>query len=261
MMLVDTHAHLYGPEFSEDRQQVVERAKACGVEKVFLPNINGESVSEMLSLCNEWKGFFYPMLGLHPTDLTPDYHRVLDDMQKQLDVSHPYIAIGEVGLDYYWDRTYYCEQQEALRRQMEWASTYRLPMMIHCRSAHAELVELFSRYGGDRLQGVFHSFGGTQKEARELLEFKGFKLGINGTVTFKKSTLPEVLQSVPLERIVLETDAPYLTPVPYRGKRNESAHLIYICKKLAEIYGCDEQEVATRTTRNALELFIPAEKG
>lgn len=255
MMLIDTHAHLYGEEFAADIPLVVERARACGVHKVLLPNINEASVREMLALCEEWKDFFYPMIGLHPTELTSDYNRVLDGMQQQLEGQHPYIGIGEVGLDYYWDRTYYKEQQTVLLRQVEWAVRFNLPLMIHCRSAHSELMDLLKPFADKGLRGVFHSFSGTQEEALELLAFDGFKLGINGTVTFKKSDLPSVLSVVPLNRLVLETDAPYLTPVPYRGRRNESAHLIYICKKLSEVYGCDNEEVARCTTRSAYEVF------
>lgn len=262
MRIIDTHSHLYGEEFAQDIDAVVARARANGLEKVFLPNINADTVAPMLTLCERWPGFFHPMMGLHPTDLTPDYRLVLDGMERLLSEPHPYIGIGEVGLDYYWDRTYYMEQQDAFDRQVGWSLSYGLPLMIHARSAHRELVDVLVPYRKDpRLCGVFHSFGGTWDEAVELLAFEGFKIGINGVLTFKKSGLPEVLKQIPLERVVLETDAPYLTPVPHRGERNESSYLIYTLEKMAEVYGLTPEQVAEQTRQNALEVFPRAGQG
>ncbi len=256
MRIIDTHSHLFGEEFDNDLPDVVARAKEAGVEKIFLPNINDESIPRMLELCRDYPGFFYPMLGLHPTDLTSDYLTTLDGMERMLRSCHPFIGIGEVGLDYYWDRTLYNEQQEAFDRQINWAVKYELPLMIHSRSAHTELVNILEPYKGKKLSGVFHSFCGNAEEASQLLGFDGFMLGINGVLTFKKSTLPEALAGVPLERIVLETDSPYLAPVPFRGKRNESAYIVRTLEKLADIYRLPVETVAEQTFQNALRVFV-----
>ena len=254
--MTDTHSHIYGPEFADDIQEVIERAKAVGVDRILLPNINDDSIEPMLTLCKHYPGYFYPMMGLHPTDLTPDYQQVLDQMEHLLaDENHPYIAVGEVGLDYYWDKTFYLEQQTAFRRQVEWAIAYRLPLMIHSRAAHRELVDILDEYRGRGLTGVFHCFGGNLDEACELLSFEGFVLGIGGVVTYKKSTLPEVLTHVPLERIVLETDAPYLAPVPYRGKRNESSFLAETLHAVADIYKVEPSEVEKCTNDTVKRIF------
>lgn len=256
MGFIDTHSHIYGPEFDEDRNLVIERAKAVGVDKVFLPNINRETIQPMLDVCIQNQGFLYPMMGLHPEDLTDDYQNVLDSMRELLcQKNHPYIAVGEVGLDYYWDRSRYEEQQDAFEQQIKWALEFSLPLMIHCRSAHAELMEIMKRYRSEKMTGVFHCFGGTIEEAEDLLQFDGFVLGIGGVLTYKKSTLPDVLRSVPLDRIVVETDAPYLAPVPCRGKRNEPSFAIHTVRRLAEIYEVTEEEVFDRTTDNAKRVF------
>ena len=266
-MIIDTHSHLYGPEFAKDIDAVLERAQAAGVAKIFLPNINAASAAAMLSLAAQHPGIFYPMIGLHPEDIGHSWREVLPRMEALLACpEHPFIAVGEVGLDYYWDRSLYDEQQEALDVQVGWALHYDLPLMIHTRNAHREMVNLLKRRMEDEkalhipLRGVFHCFGGSAEEAEELLRFKGFMLGIGGVLTYKKSRLPEVLkEAVPLERIVLETDAPYLAPVPYRGKRNESAFIIEVMKRLSEIYDCSDEEVAKITARNALNTFPKAQ--
>ena len=262
-MIIDTHSHLYGEEFADDIDEVLQRACAAGVGKIFLPNINAASVEPMMALVRRHPGFLYPMMGLHPEDLGTDWREVLDQMEAQLAApDHPFIAVGEVGLDYYWDRTLYDEQQEAFAIQVEWALKYNLPLMIHTRSAHREMVDVLKRQivnsksSNSKLYGVFHCFGGTAEEAEELLSFEGFMLGIGGVVTFKKSTLPDVLrETVPLERVVVETDSPYLSPVPYRGKRNESAFVAAVVDKLSEIYHVERDKVCQITTRNALETF------
>lgn len=255
MRIIDTHAHLYDEAFAGDIAEVVARAQEHQVEKIFLPNINEETLPGMQELCDRWSGLFYPMLGLHPTDLDARYDEVLDWMERMLESDHPFIGVGEVGLDYYWDRTYYKEQQTAFLRQVEWAAKYDLPLMIHSRSARQELVGLLQGYKGRGISGVFHSFGGTWDEARELLSFDGFMIGINGVVTFKNSGLRDVLPQIPLDRVVLETDAPYLTPVPYRGKRNESAYICHTLEKVAELYGLPVDVVAEQTRKNALNIF------
>ena len=254
--MIDTHSHIYEPVFDADREEVVVRARQAGVECILLPNINAQSIGQMLDMCRRNPGYCFPMLGLHPEDIGEDYVQVLADMKALLDApGHPYVAIGEVGLDYYWDKSKVKEQDEVFRTQIEWAIEYHLPLMIHCRSAHRRLVETMSEYRDEALSGVFHCFGGTAEEALELLQFPGFMLGIGGVVTYKNSPLPKTLQSVPLERIVLETDAPYLTPVPYRGKRNESAYVVEVLRKVAYIYNVSEQEAESVTNSNAKRIF------
>lgn len=256
MQFVDTHSHIYGPEFADDIDAVVQRAKDSGVGKVFLPNINEESIEPMLDLCRRYPGYAYPMMGLHPTDIPLVYQPVLDRMRSLLSQpGHPYIAVGEVGLDYYWDRTFYCEQQKVFEQQVEWAVEFDLPLMIHSRAAHRELMNIMERHRNEHLRGVFHCFGGTREEAEEMLSFDGFVLGIGGVLTYKKSTLPEVLQFVPLNRIVLETDSPYLAPVPCRGQRNESAFALHTLRFLAHIYHRSEEEVVDETNFNVKRVF------
>lgn len=257
MYIIDTHAHLYGEEFTEDIDQMLERARQNGVGKIFLPNIDEPSIVAMNRLVEKNPGFLYPMMGLHPTDLGPDYREVLQRMEKLVAApGHPYIGIGEVGLDYYWDDSMKKEQLAAFDFQVQLALKYDLPLMIHSRSAHADLVRVLDAYRGEPLRGVFHSFVGTVEEAEELLAFKDFALGINGIVTFKKSDLPATLQTaIPLHRLVLETDSPYLAPVPYRGKRNESGYLPQVVQKLSQIYGVDENEIIRHTAATALKIF------
>ena len=253
--MIDTHSHIYGPEFDEDREQVISRAREAGVEMILLPNINADSVQPMLDLCHQYPGYCFPMLGLHPEDVRDDYESVLAHMHEQLQTPNPYIAIGEVGLDFYWDETYRDQQLEAFEQQIKWAEQYDLPLVIHSRKSHRELVDMMERHRSTSLRGIFHCFGGTLDEALELLSFPGFVLGIGGVLTYKKSTLPEVLRNVPLERIVVETDSPYLSPVPFRGKRNESAYVAYTLQRLAEVYEKSVSEVDIVTTNTAKSLF------
>jgi len=254
--MIDTHSHIYEPQFDGDRAEVVQRAREAGVESILLPNINAGSIAPMLSMCQDYPGYCFPMLGLHPEDIEDDYKQVLADMKKRLEApDHPYIAIGEVGLDYYWDKSKVVEQEETFRIQIEWAIEHRLPLSIHARNAHRQLVTAISEYRDEGLSGIFHCFGGTAEEAQELLQFQGFVLGIGGVVTYKKSPLPETLLSVPLERIVLETDAPYLAPVPYRGKRNESAFVVEVLRKVASIYNVSEEQAEIVTNNNVKRIF------
>lgn len=254
--MIDTHSHIYGPEFDEDRDEVIARARISGVETILLPNIDRTSVKPMLALCQQYPGYCYPMMGLHPTELTPSWKSDLEEMHHLLLLQgNPYIAVGEVGLDFYWDRTYADEQKEAFEEQICWARDLELPLVIHARSAHRELVEVMDRHREDGLTGIFHCFGGSVDEALELLQYPGFCLGIGGVLTYKKSTLPEVVRNVPLSRIVLETDAPYLSPVPHRGKRNESAYVADTCLRLAQELGLTPQEVSDITNDNVYRLF------
>lgn len=254
--MIDTHSHIYEPVFNADREDVIMRAKQAGVEYILLPNINAQSIGQMLDMCRRYPGYCFPMLGLHPEDIEEDYRQVLAKMKALLEVpDHPYIAIGEVGLDYYWDKSMVKEQEETFRTQIEWAIEYHLPLMIHSRSAHRQLVAAITEYKDEALSGVFHCFGGTAEEAQELLQFPDFMLGIGGVVTYKNSGLPETLASVPLERIVLETDSPYLAPVPYRGKRNESAYVAEVLRKVAYIYNVSEEQAEIITNNNARHIF------
>lgn len=254
--MIDTHSHIYGPEFTDDIDQVLLRAQAAGVEKILLPNINLDTIQPMLELYHRQPSYLHPMMGLHPEDVKANWREVLHQMEAHLQKpGNPYIAVGEVGLDYYWDKTFYLEQQAALDTQIQWALRYSLPLVIHCREAHQELIATLAPYKGCGLKGIFHCFGGTKRQVQELLAYEGFMLGIGGIVTFKKSTLPNVLTDVPLSRIVMETDSPYLAPVPHRGKRNESSFCVNVLQTLAQIYRLPAQEVSKQTNENAARVF------
>lgn len=254
-MLVDSHSHLFLEEFSDDLPLVIARARAAGVSHIFMPNIDSTTIGPLLSVCNTYKGYCFPMIGLHPTSVNADYEKELAVVESYLRQTHDFVAIGEIGLDLYWDKTYLKEQLMAFEQQVKWALNYNLPIVIHSREAFEYIYKVLAPYKKTPLTGVFHSFTGTAGEAARLMEFEGFKIGINGVVTFKRSSLPEALKEIPLERIVLETDSPYLTPVPNRGKRNESAYLKDILLKVAEIYGQPVEKVAELTSENALNLF------
>lgn len=253
LLMIDTHSHIYGPEFDEDRNEVIARALKAGVEKVLLPNINEESISRMMAVAKEHPGVCYPMMGLHPEDVKDDWAQVLDRMERQLDGM---IAVGECGLDFYWDSTYRKEQIEAFERQICWARERDLPLVIHMRKAEPELLEAMDRHRGDGLRGVFHCFGGSRETAERMLRHEGFALGIGGVVTFKNSRLADTLKSVPLDRIVLETDSPYLAPVPYRGKRNEPAYVLQVAAFLSNVYGVPVEKVSEVTNATVRQLFF-----
>lgn len=256
IQFIDTHTHLDGTEFDADRDEVMERARAAGVSKVFLPAIDLKSVETVLAVSRKYEGYAYPMIGLHPEEVGADCENVLHRMREYIVPGHPFIAIGEVGLDFYWTRDNEREQLAAFERQVEWSVETRLPLMIHCRKAQNEMVAVMRRYQNELPGGVFHCFTGNEKEAEQLLEFQKFVLGIGGVLTFKKSHLPEVLPaSVPLSRIVLETDSPYMAPVPKRGERNESAYVEFVLKRLAEAYGVEDEEVARQTNENVERVF------
>ncbi|MBO7128563.1 MAG: TatD family hydrolase [Prevotella sp.] len=259
---IDTHCHLDGEEFAEDREQVVARAKEAGVSAIFLPAIDVKSCQTVLDTCAQYPGYCYPMLGIHPEEVRADWREALSIIKDIINIKHQTsniqrLAIGEVGLDFYWSREFEQEQLLAFEEQVRWSVETRLPLMIHCRKAQNEMVGILKRYAHDLPGGVFHCFTGNEQEARELLQFEGFVLGIGGVSTFKKSHLPEVLPAtVPLERIVLETDAPYMAPVPHRGQRNEPAFVREVLRKLAEAYGVSEEEVARTTTETAKRVFF-----
>ena len=253
-MIIDTHTHLDGEEFNEDRAEVMERAKQAGVYKVFLPAIDVATSKTVLELSEEYPGFAYPMIGLHPEEVRSDWKEQLQTLRDIF--NEHYIAIGEVGLDYYWSREFEKEQLEAFEEQVRWSIETRLPLMIHCRKGQNEMVHLLRQYEKELPGGVFHCFTGNQKEAEELLTFDKFVLGIGGVSTFKSSHLREDLPAVvPLDRLVLETDSPYMAPVPYRGKRNESAFVVEVLKTLAQAYGVSIEELSAKTNENVGRVF------
>lgn len=253
----DTHTHIYTEEFDADRKEVIERALQAGVKHLLLPNIDRPSIRRMMDLCREYPGLCYPMMGLHPTELPDNPWPLLDEMEAMFSrPGHPFVAVGEVGIDLYWDESRREEQIEVFAHQAAWAERFGLPLMIHSRKAHRELVDTLLPFRNS-LSGVFHCFGGTAEEARELLSrFPGFVLGIGGILTFKKSALPAVLAAeVPLHRIVIETDAPYLAPTPHRGCRNEPAYLPLVITKLAEVYERPPEEVAEVLQKTTERVF------
>ena len=254
-MLIDSHSHLFLEEFSDDLPQVMERARQAGVSRIYMPNIDSTTIESMLSVCADYPDFCYPMIGLHPTSVNESYRQELSIVRERLEAPNNFVAIGEIGLDLYWDKTFLNEQLYVFEKQIEWALEYKLPIVVHSREAFDYIYKVMEPYKKTPLTGIFHSFTGTSEEAAKLLEFEGFMLGINGVVTFKKSTLPETLTTVPLERIVLETDSPYLAPVPNRGKRNESANVKDTLMKVAEIYQITPEHVAEVTSVNALKVF------
>ena len=254
---VDTHCHLDGEEFAEDLEQVIARAREAGVKAIGVPGIDLKSCDSVMALCERYPDFCFPMLGLHPEEVRNDWREVLDIIKLKAQSSKfKVLAIGEIGLDFYWSREFEEAQLQAFEEQVRWSVELQLPLMIHCRKAQNEMVNILKRYKDDLPGGVFHCFTGNAIEAQELLSFERFVLGIGGVLTFKKSKLPETLkEAVPLDRIVLETDAPYMAPVPMRGQRNEPAFVAYVLSKLAEIYGVDEETVSAVTTANVERVF------
>ena len=264
-MFIDTHCHLDGEEFDEDRVEVMQRAREAGCKAIFLPAIDLPSSQRIVKLAQQYPDFLYPMIGLHPEEVRADWHEQLGSIRSLCQLSLqleraggevPIIAIGEIGLDFYWTREFEKEQLEAFEAQVQWAVETHLPLMIHCRKAQNEMVHILKRYAKDLVGGVFHCFTGNEKEAAELLQFERFVLGVGGVSTFKKSHLPEVLPAVvPLDRLVLETDAPYMAPVPMRGQRNEPAYIRYVITRLAEAYGVDEDVICHHTNENVKKVF------
>jgi TatD DNase family protein len=253
MQLIDTHTHLYLPEFDKDRDDIVKRAVDSGVVKLLMPNINIHSVDLMLSVADRYIGVCYPMIGLHPTSVKDDWPLQLEELEK-IGSEHKFLATGEIGIDLYWDKTYREEQLLAFRRQVVYAINSGLPVVIHSRDSSAEVFSVLEEFRGTRLKGVLHAFTGNTKDAEKAIGL-GLKLGIGGIVTFKNSGLDKTLKEVGYEHIILETDSPYLTPSPHRGERNESSYIRLISKKLAEIFTISEEEVASVTFANSTGLF------
>lgn len=252
---VDTHTHIFCDEFKDDYATVVQRAVAAGVTRLLLPAIDYNSMPAIEKICAEYPGVCYPMIGLHPTEIGDDYKEQLAAIDNAVNSGREYVAIGETGLDFYWSDERRNEQFEVFDIHLQWACNTGLPVAIHSRNAFAELVDVMEKYRSKGLSGVFHCFSGTAEEATQLLSHEGFFLGVGGVLTFKNSGLASALAAVPLERIVLETDSPYLAPVPHRGKRNESAYIPLIAATLAQMHGCSVDDVARITTENAMRLF------
>jgi TatD DNase family protein len=251
--MIDTHAHLYVDDFREDIKEVIARAAAEGVTRVYLPAIDSGTLEAMLKLEADFAGICIAMMGLHPCSLKENWREELAVVEKQL-FSRPFAAVGEIGLDYYWDKTYVAEQALAFHQQVEWALALDKPIVIHSRNSTSECIKIVAEHQKGGLKGIFHCFGDSVETARQIIDL-GFYLGIGGVLTYKKSGLAGVLAEISLEHIVLETDAPYLTPVPFRGKRNESSYLKHIVARLAEVKGVTPEEVMAITTANAEKIF------
>lgn len=254
MSIIDTHSHIYDESFDTDIDAVIERAKAAGVSRILMPNIDVDSIEKVNHYAEKYNGYCLPMMGLHPTDVTDTWEQDLIEIKKQFS-THKYIGVGEIGLDLYWDKSKLDKQTAAFEEQLRWSIEYDLPVSIHCRDAINESIRCIKKIGAPALKGVFHSFGGNEEELQGVLDLKNFYIGINGTVTYKNSTLPKVLLNTDIDHIIIETDAPYLPPVPYRGKRNEPSYTIHIVKKLADIFGITEELVEEVTSTNAKKLY------
>lgn len=253
MTYIDTHVHLYSKEFRNDLENVISSAVSNGVHQMLMPNVDVDSIEPMKAIAASHAGVCYPMMGLHPCYVKEDFEQQLSAMKKELD-SNPYVGVGEIGLDLYWDKTFFEQQKDAFITQTKWGIEKQLPIAIHSREATKEAIEVLQPHVCKELTGVFHCFVGTADEAHRIIEM-GFYLGIGGVSTFKNGGLDQVLPHVPIEHVVLETDAPYLAPIPFRGKRNESAYIPYIAKKVAEIYRLPLEDIARITTENARRLF------
>lgn len=253
MQLIDTHAHLYSNQFSNDRPAMLQRAREAGLSKVLLPAIDTESHENMLKLEEENPGFCLAMMGLHPCSVKEDYEKELKIVEDYL-ARRSFIGVGEIGLDFYWDLTFKEQQFKAFHRQIEWALHYSLPIAIHSRNANEECIQVVREHQKGELKGVFHCFSGTVEQAQHMIEL-GFYLGIGGVLTFKNGGLDKVIEEIDTRHLVLETDAPYLSPVPFRGKRNESSYITYVAQKLADLKQTNVQEIIDQTSQNAQNLF------
>jgi len=256
-MLIDTHTHLYLEQFDQDRDQVIQNAKDAGIEKFFLPNIDVNSISGLMALAEQYPNVCYPMMGLHPCSVEAGFEIELQKIYDALS-NQAIIAIGEIGIDLFWDKTTLPLQREAFRIQVKWAKDMNLPIVIHARDSYNELFEELNVLNDERLSGVFHCFKGSLQQAEKILSYGNFYLGIGGVSTFKNSGLNTVLPQVPLDRIILETDSPYLAPAPHRGKRNESAYTALVAQHLSHLLNKSLEEIASITTQNALNLFHKA---
>lgn len=252
-MFIDTHTHLFLEPFDDDRKEVVQRAIDTGVTKMFIPNISPESLPAVLSLCDNFPSHCFPLIGLHPEAVDANFEEKLHFIEQKI-TERPFFGIGETGLDFYWDLTYKKEQILSFVQHLEWGKKHHLPVIIHVRSSFEEAIKLVRKHHSDNLKGVFHCFTGGLKEAEQIIEL-GFCLGIGGIVTFKNGGLDKILPEISPEHILLETDSPYLAPVPYRGKRNESAYIVNIAEKIAGLYGLTVEDIGNITCANAEKVF------
>ena len=253
MILTDTHTHLYANQFDDDRKEIVQKSLDLGIERFFIPAIDSKTTEAMFSLEKQFPNHMFLMMGLHPTHVKENHQEELAHVKFWLDKRNFY-AVGEIGMDLYWDKTFVKEQQDAFKLQISWAKEKGLPIVIHCRDAFEEVFEVLEECKGEKLFGIFHCFTGNLAQAKKAISYN-MKLGIGGVVTFKNGKIDQFLQEIPLEHIVLETDSPYLAPTPYRGKRNESSYLVNIASKLASIYNVSDKEIALVTTNNSKEIF------
>jgi len=253
MILTDTHTHLYSEEFDQDRGEMIQRAIDAGVSRFFIPAIDSSYTNAMYDLEKKHPEHVFLMMGLHPTYVKENYLEELQHVESAL-AERKFYAIGEIGIDLYWDKTYLKEQQDAFRKQIQWAKKYKLPIVIHCRDAFDEVFEVLEQEKSNDLFGIFHCFTGTYEQALQAISYN-MKLGIGGVVTFKNGKIDQFLNQIELKHIVLETDSPYLAPIPHRGKRNESSYLVNVAKKLSEIYECSVEDIATITTENSKSIF------
>ena len=252
--LIDTHTHIYLDDFNNDRSVIINNCKINGINKLLLPNIDSKTIEAVNMLSAEYPETCYPMMGLHPCSVKKNYQSELAIIENQLNKEN-YIAIGEIGIDLYWDQSTLEEQKIAFKTQVKWAKEKKLPIVIHTRESFDEIFSIIDTLNDDNLTGVFHCFTGNKEQAEHIINYGGFKLGIGGVVTFKNAGLDITLKEVDIDHLVLETDSPYLTPVPFRGKRNESTYLTYVAEKLSSIYECSIDEIAKKTTTNAREVF------
>jgi TatD DNase family protein len=260
MRLIDTHSHIYSDAFKGEHEAMIQRAFEAGVEKIYMPNIDLDSVEAMKQIHTMHPERCLMMMGLHPTSVGADVKEVLPKIKAYLEDGSDYYAVGEIGIDLYWDKTYLAEQEWAFREQIQWAKDKSLPIVIHCRDAFDEILKILDEVNDDQLKGIFHCFTGNFEQAKHILGYGGFKLGIGGVVTFKNAGLDKVVVQLKMENLVLETDAPYLAPHPYRGKRNEAAYVKEVALKLADVFGITLEEVAEISRSNALRIFEPNRK-
>lgn len=253
-MLIDTHTHIFASEFNHDRSQAIERAKAEGIRAMVMPNIDSESVEDLLSTARQFPGYCFPCMGLHPTSVKDHFEEELRVIDAHL-TKQKFYAVGEIGIDLYWDKTFIQQQREAFRYQVKLAKQLRLPIIIHARQSFQEIFDIIDQENDSNLTGVFHSFTGTLEDYQHIADYGGFMVGIGGVVTYKHGGVDKVVKHMDIDRVLVETDSPYLSPVPQRGKRNESANLKYIVAKISDILSVTTDEVANITTRNAVKLF------
>ena len=253
-MFIDTHTHIYLKDFMEDRNEIIQECSIAKVDKLLLPNIDSSTIEEVVKLSKDYKNICFPMVGLHPCYVNQHFKKEFAILKPYIDKCNP-IAIGEIGIDLFWDKTNYEFQKKAFIEQINWAEEYNLPVVIHARNSYQEIFQILDSLKSDTLRGVFHCFSSNLNDAKHILDYGGFKLGIGGVVTFKNSGLDKVLKEIEIENLVLETDSPYLTPVPFRGKRNKSSYIPLIANKLSDIYEISIEEIGKITSLNATKIF------